>query len=338
MSAGEAFYERSMELPQELLRGAIDIHVHAGPHLKSSHRRVDPFQAAEEAKAAGMRAIVYMDVFQNSAGTAWLVSRIVPGIDVFGGIILNTCHGGLNPRAVKTAMHYGGGAKFISFGAHSTYFKTSTEGRLVDGKPVLLKDLYPKFAKQELTRAIRIPLEDPISLELEEILQLIADNPHIFLNTGHVSGAEALRLVDLAEQFGIKKVLVAGLAVDELTLAQQKEVAKRGAFLERSFAQYVGTEGIPKTHYYVESEYMDELLYDPNNPQKRPGGLRGLGDQIRAIGPENFILDTDYGQYSLSTPVEGMRQFISCLLDMDFGLDEIRMMISLNPARLLGLD
>lgn len=335
MNVGETFHERSMELPQELLRGAIDIHVHAGPHLKSSPRRVDPFQVAEEAKAVGMRAIVYMDVFQNSAGTAWMVSRVVPGIDVFGGIILNTIYGGMNPRAVKTAIHYGGGAKFVSFGAHSTYFMASREARLVDGKPVPFKELYPKFAEQELSRAIRIPLEDSISPELEEILHLIADNPYIFLNTGHVSGEEALRLVDLAEQFGIKKVLVASLAVDDLTFDQQREAARRGAFLERSFAQCVGTGSVPRTHYYVEREYMYDTHVTPPKNKLNP---RGVGDQLRAIGPEHFILDTDYGVRSLPTPVEGMRQFIACLLDMEFSPDEILTMTTVNPARLLGLD
>ena len=126
--------------------GAIDIHVHAGPHLKSSPRRVDPLQAAQEAKAAGMRGLVFMDVLENSCGTAWLVSRAVPGIEVFGGIILNTVYGGMNPRAVRTALYYGAGAKFVSFGAHSTYYLASQEGRMVDGKPVPFKDLYPKFA------------------------------------------------------------------------------------------------------------------------------------------------------------------------------------------------
>jgi hypothetical protein len=75
--AAESFKDRSMELPNELLRGAIDIHVHAGPHLKSSPRSVDPMQAARQAKAAGMRGVVYMDVIENSGGTAWLVSRTV---------------------------------------------------------------------------------------------------------------------------------------------------------------------------------------------------------------------------------------------------------------------
>ena len=92
---------RSFELSQELLYDAIDIHVHAGPHIFSSPRRVDPIQAAVEARDAGMRAIVYMDVFEMSNGTAWLVNRHVPDFITFGGLILNTVYGGMNPRAVK---------------------------------------------------------------------------------------------------------------------------------------------------------------------------------------------------------------------------------------------
>lgn len=50
---------RSLALTFELLKGAIDVHVHAGPHLKSSPRRVDPIEAAIQARDAGMRAIVF---------------------------------------------------------------------------------------------------------------------------------------------------------------------------------------------------------------------------------------------------------------------------------------
>ena len=71
---------RSFELSKELLKGAVDIHVHAGPHLKTSPRSVDPFQAAIQALEAGMASIVYMDVFEMSNGTSWIVNRVVKDI------------------------------------------------------------------------------------------------------------------------------------------------------------------------------------------------------------------------------------------------------------------
>ncbi len=330
----ETFNTRSMDLTNELLQGAIDIHVHAGPHLSSSPRRVDPFEAAEEARAAGMRAIVYMDVFSQSCGTAWLVQRRVPGIEVYGGIILNSDYGGINPRAVKTALHYGAGAKFVQFGTHTTHFMASREARIKDGKPVLIKDLYPKFRDQEFPRAIRIPL-DTVTPEIEEILTLIAQHPGIYLNTGHVSGDEAKRLVELAGTYGIKNIVIAEHALAELSIEEQKTVAKKGAYLEHSVAQFIGAGAIPRTHYYVESDYMYDVVLDV--AKHRPN-LRGLGDQIREIGPEHFIISSDYGIRALPTPVEGMRMAVACFLDMDFSSEDIRTMMCTNPARLLSLE
>jgi hypothetical protein len=205
---------------------------------------------------------------------------------------------------------------------------------MVDGKPVFLKDLFPKFADQELSRAIRIPLQDPISPELEETLQLIAEHPDVYLNTGHVSGAEAMRLVELAERFGIQKILVAHPARRRLTMDEMQEIASRGVFLEAVFAECAYPGGVPRTHYYAEREYMHDIPGDPSKSY----GLRELGQEIRAIGMESYVLATDYGVRAAAPPVEGMRQFIASLLDMEFTPDEIRAMTSINPARLLGLE
>ncbi len=324
---------RSFELTRELLRGAIDIHVHAGPHLFSSPRRVDPFEAATEARDAGMRAIVFMDVFEMSNGTAWLVNRAVPDMITFGGLILNTVYGGMNPRAVKTAIHYGAGAKFVSFGAHSTYFQASREGRVVDGKFVPLSELYPEFKREELDRCIRIPEGDPTP-ELDEILRLIADNPHMYLNTGHVSVEEAMRLVELAEHYGIAKVLVASSVSKIATLEQLEVMAERGAFIEFTLAAYTHTTPIPKTHYYVEREYVsiDEGMEDAPK-----GGVKLVAEQIRALGAERCIIATDLGVYTLPTPVEGLREFIACLLDLGIPAEDIRTLTKTNPERLLDL-
>jgi hypothetical protein len=329
--ARESFYDRSMELPDELLRGAIDSHIHAGPVLMSNPGRLDPFQVAEQAKTAGMRAIVFYDVFGTSGGTAWLVSRRISGIQVFGGMILSSCQGGLNPRAVKTALYYGSGAKFVSLGAHCTHFKTTTEARVVNGNLVPIKDLYPRFAKEEVSRAIRIPLEDPLPPEMEEILQIIADRPDVYLNTGHVSGDEVMRLIGLAERFKIKKVLVAHPARLQLTIEEQKEAARRGAFLEGALVDWL-YPSVPRTHYYVEQEYMDEASI----LQPRMTAM-AWANQIKAIGPEHFVLATDYGIRAAAAPLEGMRTLITTLLDMEFGAEEIQTMIATNPARLLSL-
>lgn len=326
---------RSLELSYELLRDAIDIHVHAGPHIFSSPRRVDPIQAATEARDAGMRAIVFMDVFEMSNGTSWLVNRAVPDFQTFGGLIMNTVYGGMNPRSVKTALNYGSGAKFISFGAHSTYYQASREGHWVDGKFVPLSELYPKFKQEELDRCIRIPLDDKPGAALDEILSLIAEHPDVYLNTGHVSVEEGLRLVELAKQYGINKVLVASSVTKLATLEQLQHMAAQGAFIEYTLAAYTHTTPIPKTHYYVEREYMsiDEGMHEAPG-----GGVKLVAEQIQALGAEHCIIGTDFGVYTLPTPVEGFREFIACLLDLGVLPEDIRTLTKTNPEKLLGME
>ena len=326
---------RSLELTQELLRGAIDIHVHPGPHLKSSPRRVDPIEAAIEARDAGMRAIVLKDVFEMSNGIAWLVNRHVPDFTVYGGLILNTVYGGMNPRAFKTAIYYGDGAKYLDFGAHSTYYQAAKEGRMINGKFVALSDIYPKFKTEELDRCIRIPVDEDPGPELDEILRLLAANPHIYMDTGHVSVEEAVRLVDLKEKYGYKRVVVSSSVTKIATMEQLKYMADKGALIEFSLAAYTAPQMIPLTHYYVEKEYasIDEGM------TATPGsGIREVAEQIQGVGAGHCVISTDFGRYALATPVEGLRQFIACLLDCGIAVDDIRKLIKTNPEGLLGLD
>jgi len=56
------------------------------------------------------------------------------------------------------------------------------------------------------------------------------------------------------------------------------------------------------------------------------------------VGTDHCILATDFGGYTLPAPVEGLREFIACLLDLGLPVEEIRQMVRTNPEKLLGLD
>lgn len=329
----ESFYHRSMELPDELLVGAIDSHVHAGPVLDSNPGHLDPIEVALDARAKGMRSIVFYDVFGGASGMAWIVNRHVPGIKTYGGYLMNSGHGGMNPRAVKTALHMEEGCRFISFGSHCTYHSASRESTLIDGKLVPFMDAFPKFKAEEIPRAIRIPLEDPVPPELDEILAMVAEKPEVYLNTGHVSVEEAFRVLDLAERYHIKKVLIPHPVRSAMTVEQQKQAAARGAWLEAVIGDWFYPD-VPRTHYYVEREYMDlgsELGYTVRNAV-------GWMKTIREVGCEHFVLATDYGVRAAPTPSEGMRIMITTMLDYEFTPEEIRLMTATNPAKLIGMD
>ena len=120
-----------------------------------------------------------------------------------------------------------------------------------------------------------------------------------------------------------------------MTLDEQRAAAAAGAFIEHTLAGFTHTTPVPKTHYYVEREYA---AIDEGMDEAAMAGVRGVAEQIRAVGADNCIIATDFGVYTLPTPVEGMRAFIACLLDLGLTVDEIRAVTAENPARLLGLD
>ncbi len=81
------------------LEGVIDIHVHAAPD--STPRSIDEIDLAKLAQARGMRALVLKNHFAPTAAEAYLVAKVVPGIQIFGGVDLNLSMGGMNPAAVE---------------------------------------------------------------------------------------------------------------------------------------------------------------------------------------------------------------------------------------------
>ena len=80
----------------------------------------DPVLIATSARDAGMRAVVLRNLYFSSAGDAHLVGRMVPGIDVFGGIFLSSEIGGVNPTAIETMMTYGDGTRFVCMATDSS--------------------------------------------------------------------------------------------------------------------------------------------------------------------------------------------------------------------------
>src|SRR6202142_4183936 len=89
------------------LKGAIDTRVHSGPD--SVPRSIDADDLARLAKEKGMRGLVLKNHWESTAALAYMVRKEVPGIEVFGGIVLDKSVGGINLEAVKRmAMMKGG--------------------------------------------------------------------------------------------------------------------------------------------------------------------------------------------------------------------------------------
>jgi hypothetical protein len=202
------------KLTDPVLAGAVDMHMHSDPD--SYLRSVDAFEAASLAKARGLRGIVLKNHFSQTAGLAYLVRKQVPGLEVFGGIALNTPVGGLNAEAVRhmTEIH-GGYGKVVWLPTHDSEQEVNA-----------LKEKRPFVAVSR--RGKLLP-------EVLEILDLIAKHD-LVLATGHVSANELFLVLRAARERNVKRILVTHPRLGEqftfLSVPQMQEAAKGGAYLE----------------------------------------------------------------------------------------------------------
>jgi hypothetical protein len=72
----------------ELMTGVIDAHCHCDPD--SLPRPIDAIDFARLAKSRGMRGLVLKNHYESTASMAYLVRKVVPGIEVFGATIIMT--------------------------------------------------------------------------------------------------------------------------------------------------------------------------------------------------------------------------------------------------------
>jgi hypothetical protein len=75
------------DIVNRILTGSIDCHVHAGPGIFG--RTGDAINFAKQARAYGIRGIVLKNHQGITSDTATLVNKMVSGVDVYGGVVLN---------------------------------------------------------------------------------------------------------------------------------------------------------------------------------------------------------------------------------------------------------
>ena len=194
------------------LLGAVDIHVHSDPDKVP--RVLDGLEAARQAKARGLRAIVLKSHYDPTAGLALLARRVTPGIDVFGGIDLNLPVGGMNVHAVEHMAQTNGG-----FGRIVWMSTFDAENQVRTGKT---------------TRPfVRVSQNGALLPETRAVIAAIAKHK-LILASGHVSAEEALLIFEEGRRLGVRGMVAThGMsAPTALTVEQAKRAASLGAFVE----------------------------------------------------------------------------------------------------------
>jgi hypothetical protein len=264
-------------------------------------RAFDAIEAAQIARIYGMRGIVLKEHTTETASWAYLVSQMVPGVEVFGGIVLNKAVGGINPVAVEAMA--------------------LSRGRL--GRVVYMPTVDAAARVPNSPNAVAVSRNGQLLPETLDVLKIIAKYD-LGLSTGHVSTDEALMVIRAAKEAGVNKIYVqhpnhGGIV---MSMAQMKEAVRLGALIEIVLSGEGLTGGGPKV-VNAENPVMDY------GPQK-------IAD-IRALGPANVVISTDLGQPGRVNYAQAFHMAITVLARSGFSQAEIDMMIKGNPARFLGL-
>ena len=203
MTAGE-FHE----LVNCVWRGAIDIHVHAGPDPVAD-RRFDAYEMAVAARDAGLRAVIFKSHEYPTVPVACLLNRLVPDFTVFGAISLDNEVGGLNPVALEASAKMGAAKVWMpTYAADywSTTYYQKPGIRVLDDKGALL----------------------PV---VHDILDLV-EQYDMILGTGHLSTVEQLELVSVARKRDLKTVVTH--ADMWIPVEAQAAMARQGAYIEHA--------------------------------------------------------------------------------------------------------
>lgn len=283
------------------IAGTIDFHVHSAPDV--SDRIIDDFELAQMAAQAKMKAVVLKNHVTNTADRAVLAHKIVPDIELFGGVVLNRSVGGINPDAVETMYHLGNG-----------------RGKVV-WLPTIDADYHLKVFHKSGT-GLRVARGERLLPQTEEVLKAIAKY-NLVLGTGHISPEEVYLVVQRARLLGIKNILITHAMADVpgLSMAQMQEIAAMGAFLELA--------------------YVNDLMGKDSGIAAHRNwhrvSLQDMAEAIKTIGAEHFVLSTDLGRSLDPLPVEGYQQFIQGLQQEGISQAQIDVMAKKNPAQLLGI-
>jgi len=191
------------------LTGTIDLHMHTAPDV--GPRKLDDLEAARQAAARGMRAILLRSHVTLTADRAVLVERVVPEVRVFGGLVLNASIGGFNPAAVEAALRLGAAEIWM---------------------PTLAAAAEPRPRPEP---GLTIWDDHGLKPSVLEILRLVAEKD-VILGTGHLSPAETLELVPAARAAGVRKILITHPEHPpvEMPVLLQEELRDRfGVYFER---------------------------------------------------------------------------------------------------------
>jgi len=298
----------TLEVYEALLRDTVDIHIHTTPDY--APRLMDDVEVAQEAAAKGMRAIVLKGHISHTADRAYIARKVVPAVEIYGGVVLNDPVGGLSAAPVDASIRMGGRVVWLP----TMWAKNHVEHARAHPSRGYITQKMP-FPKVGLTVLDEDGTLKPV---VREILDLCVQGRQA-LSCGHLSFEESLAVVSEARRMGVRAVYVSHPEYEPLnfSIERQRTLVDAGASIEHVMACHL-------PFWFP----VDRRLY---------WSAAQIWEAIEAVGPERTILSSDLGMIHGPTPTDGFRQFIQTFQSLGAGPRELDLMTKENPARILGL-
>lgn len=289
------------------MEGACDLHIHTGPDRFP--RYIDDVDAARLARDHSMEAIMFKCHHESTASRAIHTERQVPGIRVFGGIVLNWFVGGISPDSVGAALE--AGAKQVWMPTYHSEYHRQTFGSVGSYG---LKSMDSSEREKDVSRGITV-LDEKGELidEAKQIIELVSEHEAI-LASAHLSPPEVKKVLEFACRKSTKVLITHPFfKLPNLGLNELRELTDMGGIAELVAVDHFNlpTEHHPTVHRSYEA--------------------------IQDIGAEKFILSSDAGQPFNPNPVEAIRVVAESLFELGISKDDLRQIMVSNPAMLLGL-
>lgn len=289
---------------RELVRGAVDLHVHTAPDVMPRH--LDDITLARRCLEVGQAGFVIKSHYTPTAERAALVRAAVAGVEVLGAVTLNASLGGMNPVAVEIAAREGARVVWLP-----TVDAVNEAGRTPAIPPAWAR-IQNELREQGV--AVR-PVEvvdgaGRLLPETRAVLERVAQHG-LVLATGHLGRDEIFAVVDAAFAAGVEQVIVTHpeFPAQDLSQEDQLALARKGAYLERCFT----------------------------TPHSGKCSWETWLGRARAVGAERNVVSTDLGQPENPSPEDGLALCAGRLLQGGFSEDEVRTMIVANSRLLAGL-
>jgi hypothetical protein len=284
---------------KELMRGAVDLHVHTAPDVFP--RKLDDLEAARQAQEVGLRGVVLKNHFFPTMDRAFL-GEAQTGFHLMGGITLNKTVGGLNPYAVDAAVK--AGAKVVWM---PTIHSLTTVGR-----PDLVSMFEAVIGPGE--EGIPVTQEGRLVPQALAVLETIRD-ADVILATGHIRPSEIVPLVREAVRMNLRRIV--------LTHPLSSLVG-------------MGLAEIQDLKQLSPAVHVEFTCFDCCSHIRYPMTQEQVAGYIAEIGCEHVILTSDGGQTYNPYPLEMLGEMVAAL-KQHFGEEEIRRMVVENPGYLVHL-